>query len=335
MILSDRLPAAGHACSATLIPLLTVIWLLPLHARACESGSLCGNHIDTFFLPLIASSLTEAAAAGAAAPVADISAAALPDKPAINKPAINKPVIIKPPPRPSPPPEPDMPGWRIRVEQQLVTGRLTDGGHAKLYSRTAAADLQKQVGTGVKPSAPQLGLPALLPDPGSPDIWQMDYTLDIPAFAGWPLGTVRQHLAVRLACGACGYEGGATQFVGSAWLELNVDDLAEGWIEDVELVSAGGSKATGELSFFDQQPQQHLLRDDQAQLSLRIDHGRGNSENGIRAGDFTGVLTSWIEGDGRISGAFSGVPLDGTSGIGGVAAQFSGAPCVPLCGVEN
>ena len=291
-----------------------------MHARACESGSLCGNHIDTFFLPLIASSLTEAAAAGAAAPVADISAAALPDKPAIIKPA-----IIKPPPRTSAPPEPDMPGWRIRVEQQLVTGRLTDGGHAKLYSRTAAPNLQKQVGTGVKPSAPQLGLPALPPVSGSPDIWQMDYTLDIPGFAGWPLGTVRQHLAVRLACGACGYEGEATQFVGSAWLELNVDDLAEGWIEDVELVSAGGSKATGELSFFDQQ----------AQLSLRTDHGRGNSENGIRAGDFTGVLTSWIEGDGRISGAFSGVPLDGTSGIGGVAAQFSGAPCVPLCGVEN
>ena len=170
--------------------------------------------------------MTEAAAAGAAEPVADISAAALPDKPAIIKPAINKPVIIKPPPRTSPPAKPDMPGWRIRVEQQLVTGRLTDGGHAKLYSRTAAANLQKQVGTGVKPSAPQLGLPALLPDPGSPDIWQMDYTLDIPGFAGWPLGTVRQHLAVRLACGACGYKGGATQFVGSAWLELNLDDLA-------------------------------------------------------------------------------------------------------------
>ena len=145
MILSDRLPAAGHACSATLIPLLTVIWLLPLHARACESGSLCGNHIDTFFLPLIASSLTEAAAAGAAAQVADISAAALPVKPAIIKPAINKPVIIKPPPRTSPPPELDMPGWRIRVEQQLVTGRLTDGGHAKLYSRTAAANLQNRL----------------------------------------------------------------------------------------------------------------------------------------------------------------------------------------------
>ena len=119
---------------------------------------------------------------------------------------------------------------------------------------------------------------------------------------------------------ACGHAGGANRFVGSAWLELTVDELAEGWIEDIELVSASGRKATGELSFFDQQPQQHLLRDDQAQLSLRIDDGAGNSGSGNRTGEFTGVPASWIEGDGRISG---------------VAVQFSGAPCVPLCGVEN
>ena len=124
---------------------------------------------------------------------------------------------------------------------------------------------------------------------------------------------------------------GRDRFVGSAWLELSVDELAEGWIEDIELVSAGGRKASGELSFFDQQPQQHLLRDDQAQLSLRIDDGAGNSGRGARTGEFTGVLTSWIEGDGRISG----VAPDGAGGIGGVAVQFSGAPCVPLCGVEN
>ena len=82
----------------------------------------------------------------------------------------------------------------------------------------------------------------------------MDYGADIPAFAGWPLGTIRQHIALRLACVACGHAGGADRFVGSAWLELTVDELAEGWIKDIELVSAGGRKATGELSFFDQQP---------------------------------------------------------------------------------
>ena len=330
MILSDPLPAAGHARKATLVSLLLILWLVPLHARACEGGALCADYIDAFFMPLIASSLTEEAAAVAAAPVADIPAMALPDEP-----AIIKPVIIKPPPRTSPPPEPGIPGWRVRVEQQLVTGRLTDGGHAKLHTRTATARLQKQVLAGANPGGPQPGLPGLLPDPENPNIWRMDYTLDIPAFAGWPLGTVRQQLAMQLTCGACGHEGGATRFVGSAWLELNVDELAEGWIEDVELVSAGGSKATGELFFFDQQPQQHLLRDDQAQLFLRIDNGKGRSENDIRSADFTGVLTSWIEGDGKISGAFSGVPLDGTSGIGAVAGQFSGEACVPFCGVEN
>ena len=114
-----------------------------------------------------------------------------------------------------------------------------------------------------------------------------------------------------------------------------MDELAEGWIEEIEFVSAGGRIATGELSFFDQQPQQHLLMDDQVQLSLRIDEGAGHNGRGARTGEFTGVLASWIEGDGRISGAFSGVAPDGAGGIGGVAVQFSGAPCVPLCGVEN
>ena len=93
-------------------------------------------------------------------------------------------------------------------------------------------------------------------------------------------------------------------------------------------VSAGGRKATGELSSFDQQPQKHLLRDDQAQLSLRIDDGAGNSGGGNRTCEFTGFPASWIEGDGRISG----VAPDGAAGV---AVQFSGAPCVPLCGVEN
>ena len=140
---------------------------------------------------------------------------------------------------------------------------------------------------------------------------------------------------MRLACGACGHAGGADRFVGSAWLQLTLDELAKGWIEDIELVLAGGRKATGELSFFDRQPQQHLLRDYQAQLSLRIDDGAGHNGRGARTGEFTGVLASWIEGDGRISGAFSGVAPDGAGGIGGVTVQFSGAPCVPLCGVEN
>ena len=194
MVFSDDLPAAQRACSATSIPLLPVtlllvIWLLPSHARACSNAALCGDHIDAFFLPLIASSLTGAPAAGAATPVADM------------------PVIIRPP-----------------------------RGH---------------------------------------------------------------HHCPNQAC------------------------------------QADGRKATGELSFFDQQPQQHLLRDDQAQLSLRIDDGAGNSGSGNTTGEFTGVLASWIEGDGRISGAFSGVAPDGAGGIGGVAVQLSGAPYVPLFGVEN
>ena len=98
---------------------------------------------------------------------------------------------------------------------------------------------------------------------------------------------------------------------------------------------AGGRNATGELSFFDQQPQQHLLREDQAQLPLRIDNSAEKSGSGNRTGEFTGVHASWIEADGRINGAFSGVAPDGAGCIGEVAVQFSGATCVPLCGVEN
>ena len=228
-----------------------------------------------------------------------------------------------------------MPAWRVRVEQQLVTGRLTDGRRSNLHARTATVRLRKQGDTGAGPGGSQSGLPALLRDPRIAGMWHIDYGVDIPAFAGWPLGTIRQHLAMRLACGACGHAGGANQFVGSAWLGFTLEELAEGWIEDIELVSTGGRKATGELSSFDQQPQKHLLRDDQAQLSLRIDDGAGNSGSGNRTGEFTGVLASWILGDGSMSGAFSGVAPDGAGGIGGVAVQFSGAPCVPLCGVEN
>ena len=202
MVFSDDLPAARRACSATLLPLLSVtlllvIWLLPSHARACGNAAACGDHIDAFFLPLIASSPTGTPAAGAATPVADMLATALPDRP----------VIIRPPPRTSPPAEPGMPGWRVQVEQQLVTGGLMDGGHAKLHARTAAVRLRKQGDTGAGPGGSQSGAPALLPDPRIAGMWHMDYGVEIPAFAGWPLGTIRQHLAMRLACGACGHAG--------------------------------------------------------------------------------------------------------------------------------
>jgi hypothetical protein len=167
MVFSDDLPAAQRACSATLIPLLPVMlllvmWLLPSHARACGNAALCGDHNDAFLLP----------------------------------------VIIKPPPRTSPPAKPGMPGWRVWVEQQLVTGRLTDGGHAKLHARTAAVHLRKQGDTGAGPGGSQSGLPALLRDPRIAGMWHMDHSVDIPAFAGWPLSTIRQHLPMRLACGA-------------------------------------------------------------------------------------------------------------------------------------
>jgi hypothetical protein len=181
MVLSDDLPAAPRACSATLIPLLLVTWLVPSHARACCNAALCGDHIDAFFLPLIASSLIGAPAAGAATRVAGMSATAPPDRP----------VIIKPPLRTSPLAETGMPGWWVRVEQQLVTGRLTDGGHVKLHARTAAVRLQKQRDAGVGPGGSQSGLPALLPDPRTAGMWHMEYGVDILAFAGWPLGTIR------------------------------------------------------------------------------------------------------------------------------------------------
>lgn len=159
----------------------------------------------------------------------------------------------------------------------------------------------------------------------------MEHELLIPAHAGWPLGTIRQNLAMRLVCGACGPDAAPHVFSGSAWLELSVDGLAEGWIEDMELASADGMTAIGTLSFFDEVPERHLIRDRQAQMSLSVGDGNG----GGKKGDFTGDLASWIEASGRIGGLFSGVPLDGTSGIGGVAAQFSGAPCPARCGVEN
>ena len=90
MVLSIDLPAARLACSATLILLLLVIWLPPSHALSCCNAALCSDYVDAFFLPLIATSLTGAPAAGGATPMAD------------------------------------MPGWWVRMEQQLVTGRIGD-----------------------------------------------------------------------------------------------------------------------------------------------------------------------------------------------------------------
>ena len=321
MIFSDRIHARRGAGRAAVAALFLILWLLPVQARAC-SGVLCDHNIDAFFLPLIASSMTGAPADGAAHPVTATPSTALP----------HGLVVIKPPRRNAPRPESGLPGWRITVRQHLQTGELLDGGHARLYIQSDPVQLGKQAGDSASSRAWRPALPALLPDQANIGKWHMDHALDIPAHAGWPLGTVRQQLVMRLMCGACGPKTGPQAFLGSAWLELTVDEMAEGWIEDIELASAAGMTASGEISFLDLKPQQHLIKDTQAYMSLKIRDGTGK---GDRQGEFNGVLAGWINDDGRISGAFSGVPLDETSGIGGVAAQFSGAPCVPLCGVEN
>ena len=80
---------------------------------------------------------------------------------------------------------------------------------------------------------PQPGLPGLLPDPENPlayGEWTIRWTFRLLPVGLW--AQFANSLAMQLTCGACGHEGGATRFVGSAWLELNVDELAEGWIED-------------------------------------------------------------------------------------------------------
>ena len=72
-----------------------------------------------------------------------------------------------------------MPGWRVRVKQQLVKGRLTDGGHTKLHARTAAVRLRKQGYTGAGPGGSQSGLPALLTNLRIAGMWHMGYGVDI------------------------------------------------------------------------------------------------------------------------------------------------------------
>ena len=321
MILSDDLCRAASGCRAA-TSLVLAVWLLPLQVSACDTGTLCGGNIDSFFLPLIASSMTEGPRTG-------IASAGEPEPAAGRLPA--RPVIIKPPPRKASRPAETMPGWRVDLVQQLVPGPLADGGHGRLYVDSRPGRMPAKTGeaggTGDRPPAPA----ALYPDRHGGETWRMEHELLIPAHAGWPLGTIRQNLAMRLVCGACGPDAAPHVFSGSAWLELSEDGLAEGWIEDMELASADGMTATGTLSFLDEVPERHLIRDRQAQMSLSVGDGNG----GGKKVDFTGDLASWIEASGRIGGLFSGVPLDGTSGIGGVAAQFSGAPCPVRCGVEN
>ena len=72
-----------------------------------------------------------------------------------------------------------------------AAGDGTDGGHAKLHTRTTPVRLQKQGNGGAGPGGSQSGLPALLPDPRIAGMWHIDNGVDIPAFDEWPLSKIR------------------------------------------------------------------------------------------------------------------------------------------------
>ena len=286
-------------------------------ASACDGDAACGD-INGFFMPLIANSLVDNPRRAAAAPVPSVT----PDSilPA-------KPVVIRPPPRrgPNKPARP-VPARRISLTQQLTTGRIAAGGSTFLAVDDDQVHIPATAADGASRATPDAALSPLRPVEGASGVWQARHMVTLPLYAAWPLGTLRQPVTMRLACGSCGKDGGVAHFTGKAAFEMTFDDFAEGWIEDIDLTSDDGLRASGDMSFWDGRPSRHLAVDHEAVMTLEID--------GV-AGELGGSLATWLGLDRRVAGMFTAVQIGDAAGFGGIAGQFRGDGCGPDCGVEN
>ena len=306
------------ACRWRMLPRVAMAAALaPLPASGCEGGFGCADQIDAFFLPLIANSLRDSpqTMAGATMPVTT---------PDTKLPT--EPVVIRPPPRPPSDAATFMPALRIRMAQRLVAGEATKSGRADLTVDHSSMRIPVSGGTGTMMTEPAPVIPTLRQDGGAVGVWHMQHTVVLPMHAAWPVGRLQQPVTMQLACGACGRDGGIAHFNGSAQFEIEFDLFAEGWIEEIDLTSAGGLTANGHISFWDDQPLRHLAVDHKAVMVLRIDGRRG---------DLGGSLATWFGADKRVAGIFTATQIGDAAGFGAIAGQFRGAPCTPPCGVEN
>lgn len=296
--------------------LLAIIGICqPFSAIACDTSPACIADIDSFFLPLIANSLMDRPQTGAAtgpvvAPDTELPADI---------------VVIRPPPRPAAPPAADrMPARRIKLVQRIAAGQITEGGAASLTVHDDAAWLPA-LADGNSASS-DLTIPALRPTDAASGIWRMEHAILLPMQAAWPIGRIEQDVGMWMTCGGCAKNGGVAQFRGVARFGMEFDQFAEGGINDIDLTSADGMQARGQLTFWDDQPARHLVRDSEASLILWLDGQESK---------MTADLAGWLNEDRHVGGVFSAVPIDDGTGFGGIAGQFSGDVCPPACGVEN
>ena len=126
--LARRMTARRH--SAMLLAIIGICQ--PCSAIACDTSPACIADIDSFFLPLIANSLTDPQQTGSAAgPVVT---------PDTDLPADT--VVIRPPPRSTAPPSAERPpARRIKLVQRIVVGQISEGGAASLTVHDDAARL--------------------------------------------------------------------------------------------------------------------------------------------------------------------------------------------------
>lgn len=283
-------------------------------AIACRDDAACrAEDIDRFFLPLIAASLMH-----------DVPSAALNRTPGASPVVTSdlRPVVIKPP---APPPA-AVPVPVLKVRHQLVAGDLAEGGSVRLdVSHTRLPKGPATSANGAIIDDKQ-GLPPLRHPARYDAVWQMQHTALLPAVPSWPLEGLFLPIEMRLTCGACGPGGAVHHFNGTAELELLVDDIIIGWIDNIDLVASDGMTATGFLNFSDTGTGGFVLEDHLAEMFLKIGEDDTN---------FQGDLYAWMNAMMHLNGALAMVPTDRLSGIGAVAGQFSGAPCAPDCGVEN
>jgi len=299
-----------------------------LPAAACYRGVSCdAEDIDSFFLPLIAASLLKDTRIIASHLMPNVTSngnfpdGLWPDSkqstPLPEDLAIIRPETV------AAPPVADRPA--LLLELELTSGDLAAGGSTQLF-----VDLLESATT--KPAVPRAdsagkgGLPPLRRADAHSSLWQLSHIDELPAVPSWPLDRLALPLDMRLACGACGPQHRFHSFQGTANLEMIFDGTATGWIDDINLVSESGLRASGALTFTDQQTDSQIIEDSLARMTLRI----GDHDTVLQ-----GSLFAWMTAMETVNGAFSMVPVDQWHAMGAFAGHFSGTSCVDDCGVEN
>ena len=316
-----------NLCVAPVTALGLLVWSLPVSACAVD-GPCPAGAIDDFFLPLISSSLADPNRVAALPPqaVADPNPSPLPPS--------GGAIIIKPPPAPdtippttpsseAPPPHTVVPVQRLLVGQSLFSGLVQDGGEVDMFIKTLPQGQSRQ---DRLPDQATIMALSLAPDKENQGMLAMEQLVSLPVADIWPLTSFSQDVAMRIACGACGPDGGVAQFDGAGRLEIGMRAMGPGKITGINLRNAAGATAQGEMHFSLQTAHDNVFTDDTARMRLVVDR---------RATHLSTRLFAWRGPQQQLSGIFIGTPDGDTEDLGGFAGQFSGAGCVPDCGVEN